>query len=641
MTASNPELDAQTAARTSGVRPQRRRISVWGVVTRTLGNLRRAARDAVIAVLAARTSRDWLVLRLDRGVVEEPPVSRWYASLISTPLALPVLLEALEYLEQDAKARGVVIRMGTAPIGWAKLQAISRACERLLQAGKHVVVYATHGGNAAAWLGSLTPHFWMAPPGRLDLIGVRAESPFVRSALERFHVRPLVLQAGRYKSVGEMLERDSMSDDSRAALDAVVEDLYTELVAALCRRAGSEEEARRWIDDGPYLATQALELGLVDRLLYPDELKDALGELGDGVAVASEPAGRSAGAEAAALAEPGDPDPDPACDAGPGRGGTLQHGAEPAREAEPERDREDEDVEDEDEEADGPSLVPLNTYLRLLTPRFRFKPLTRSQPSIVVLPVIGAIDAELARRLQVWLEDLRDDDDCRACVLRIDSPGGDPAASDLIWRAVTRFRERKPIVASMGDTAASGGYYAAMATQWIQAEATTLTGSIGVVMAGVELAPALEELGIRFDGVQRGRHAGIFSLAHEHSDEERELLEQQIALLYADFVAKAADGRQLSTEALDAVAQGRVWSGAAALEHRLIDALGGLAEAVARARELAGLEPREGELVWLQASTSPWRRLLGSSDELDETYSPAAESRAGARFWCPVRVELR
>src|SRR5262249_20564780 len=146
-------------------------------------------------------------------------------------------------IESDFAVHGVIVRVGRAPLGWSKVHSLGRALERVRARGKRVVVYAENAGNAGAWLGALADGFWLAPQARLDLMGVRLETPFLRGVLERFGVQPLVIQAGRYKSAGEMLERESMSEESREALDAVAEDLYGTLVAALAVRAGSTEAA--------------------------------------------------------------------------------------------------------------------------------------------------------------------------------------------------------------------------------------------------------------------------------------------------------------------------------------------------------------------------------------------------------------
>lgn len=564
------------------------RSSVPRIAGRLFANLGRLLRDLALAPFAASVPREWVLIRLDRGLVEVSSAPRWLSTFATLPTDLPSVLECLERVESDFAVRGVLIRMGRAPLGWSKVHSLGRALERVRARGKRVVVYAENAGNAGAWLGALADAFWLAPQGRLDLIGVRLETPFLRGVLERFSVEPLVIQAGRYKSAGEILERESMSDASREALDAVAEDLYGALVAALARRAGSPEAAMRWVDGGPYLGSEAHAAGIVDALLYPDEVSARLAAFDRGHAASETP----------------------------------------------------------DAEAPKARLISLDGYLRLTRPRFRWRSLNGVEHDIAVVPLEGMILAGNARALVRQLRGLAEQPGVAAVVLRIDSPGGEPGAADSIWRAVKQLREKKPVVASMGDSAASGGYYAAMAANTIVAEPTTLTGSIGVVLASVELERTLAAIGVHFDGVQRGRNAGIFHATRRRSAEERAVLQRHVELIYRDFVDKAAEGRGLAPDELEELAQGRVWTGAAAEKRRLVDELGSVHTAIARARALAGLAPGEGEPVYLAPTGTGLRRWLPDADR-EARLVAGADSELdaplpfpGALLWCPIRTWL-
>jgi protease-4 len=403
-----------------------------------------------------------VVVRVDRGLSEARTVSPWIEEALQLPQSLANVLDCVEFARKDPRVHGVLFRLGQAPLGWAKVSALARGLGRLREAGKPVVVYAERAGNAGAWLGALADHFWMAPEGRLDLLGVRVETPFLRGALEKLRIRPDVFFAGRYKSAGEILERKSMSRAAREALDEVVDRLYASLLDGLAQgRAGNLDRAREWVDGGPYLASQALEVGLIDELVYGDELPGRLAAIADG----TEPSATS-------------------------------------REA---------------------RLVSVPAYLRVARPRFRWQPLRGAPNILAVVPLQGLIGASAGspRGIVGQLRRLAQSEEVCGVVLRVDSPGGDPLASDLIWRAVGKLAEKKPVVASLGDTAASGGYYVAMAANEIVAEPTTLTGSIGVVMLSLEFEGLLEGLGVRFDAVERGRHAGIYDPARPRTEEER------------------------------------------------------------------------------------------------------------------------
>lgn len=541
------------------------------VLRRLLQNLGGGLRDLVLLPFLSRIPREWVVLRLDRGLAEASTPSPWLEQLMQRPPLLANVLEVMRYAQRDEQVQGVLLKLGPGSLGWAKVSALARALGRLREAGKRVVAYAENTGNAGAWLGAMADHFWMAPEGRLDLLGVRMEVPFLRRALEKLQIEPDVISAGRYKSAAETLERSSMSRAAREALEAVVERLYEALIDGLASgSAGSAERAREWIDNGPYLAVQAQEIGLVDELVYADEVPQRL----------------------AALA-PGNGEPEAGHEA---------------------------------------RLVSAASYARVARPRFQWQPVLGEANELAVVVLQGLIlpGAGSSRGIVGLLGRLAQSDNVRAVVLRIDSPGGDPLASDLIWRAVGKLAEKKPVVASLGDTGASGGYYVAMAANEIIAEPTTLTGSIGVVMASLKFDAFLEQLGVSFDAVERGRHAGIYDPVRARTEEERALLRRQIELLYTDFVRKAAKDRGLSEEVLDRVAQGRVWTGSHAKEHALVDQLGGLDVALARVRELSGLEPEAGRVV--QYAVSPVAaRFLRSS--------PLERAR-GAQFLCPVQVRL-
>ncbi|MEE8558835.1 MAG: signal peptide peptidase SppA [Myxococcota bacterium] len=517
------------------------------VLGRLLRNVAGIARDAALAPFRRMAPRRWLAIRLDRGLPETSTAASWPAGRLQSP-ALPTVLDALARAIPDPDLQGVLLRVGTSALGWARIVALGRSVRALREAGKRVVVYAERTGNAGAWLGALADHFWVAPEGRIDLIGIRAQSPYFRRALDRFGIRAEVLQAGRYKSFGEIFTRDSMSPETREALEAVVDELYETLVEGLASgKAGSTEQARRWIDEGPYVAAEALEIGLVDDLVYGDEIPGRLAGIDD-----------------------------------------------------PQRER-----------AEARLLGP-RTYLHLLPRAVPWQPIWGVPDRIVVVPIVGLLGAGAGspRGVVGVLRRLARDDRVAGVVVRIDSPGGDPLAADLIWRAVRKVAERKPIVASFGNTAASGGYYVATGANAIISEATTLTGSIGVVWAMPDLTGLLEEVGVRVDAVERGAHAGIYDPTRARTDEERSRLRKQVDQMYGDFVGRVASGRGIEQERVREMAEGRVWTGAQAAELGLVDELGGLDRAVARVRELAGLPP-DGEAPEVARGTrvSIWRSL--------------------------------
>jgi protease-4 len=226
------------------------------------------------------------------------------------------------------------------------------------------------------------------------------------------------------------------------------------------------------------------------------------------------------------------------------------------------------------------------------------------------------------------LEELGNDPSIRAIVLRVDSPGGAALGSDKIWRAVRRVRRNKPVIASMGAVAASGGYYVAAAADEIWADPGTLTGSIGIFYGKVDVAQLAEKLGVHIENFKRGRHAGAESIYRPFTDEERAALADVLRGYYRLFLARVAEGRKMSVEAVDAVARGRVHSGDAALRLGLVDRLGGLASALIRARQLADLGPDAGVVVRPVRKNGLLDYLLGGAKASADTASVRAQEDA-------------
>jgi protease-4 len=214
-----------------------------------------------------------------------------------------------------------------------------------------------------------------------------------------------------------------------------------------------------------------------------------------------------------------------------------------------------------------------------------------------------------------------------AIVLRVDSPGGSALASDQIWRAVVRARRRKPVIASMGALAASGGYYVACAAEEIWADPSTLTGSIGIFFGKADVSPLAARIGVSIEEYGRGRHAGLESIYRPFTAEERALVADKIRIWYRLFLRRVAAGRDMDVEAVHAIAQGRVWSGDAALRVGLVDRLGGFGSALARARELADLDADAPTMVVPVRPTGWLDYILGTSDE---SFISAGQPAAGA-----------
>jgi protease-4 len=477
------------------------------VAGRFAANLGRAGRRLIARAALPRGAGLWLLVRL------APPLDE-----LATPrlpfrpdgsLALLEVLETLERAASDPQIDGVLLRFSGPPLGFAKALSLRRAVEGVRAAGKPVAVWADRLDAYEYLVASAATKVWLAPVGELFLVGLRLDGFYLRSLLDRLDVKPEIVRIGSHKSAAEHLTRTSMSSEEREQLGELIDDLYQELVACIAAGRGLTPDAvRALVDRGPFRASVAAEVGLTDGCLYPDEFPEALDAL-----------------------TPGPPLDRP----GPRR----------AR------------------------LVEAALYHALRGGDAGWRPIFRSLPRIAYVVTRGAIHrgssprgiaSDSFRRL---LDTLAHDEEVRGVVLRIESPGGDGAASDLLWRAVSQLAREKPVVASMGEVAASGGYYLASAADSVFAEAGTLTGSIGVVGGKANLAGLYERIGVARDAVERGARAGLLSEARGFTPDERGALRDDMASLYATFVARVAEGRGLTAQAVEGVAQGRVWSAGA------------------------------------------------------------------------------
>jgi protease IV len=513
------------------------------VAGRLGANLARGVRRLLARAALPREKGAWLLVRLAPPLDEPAPPRLPFGS--ETSLTLLELLEAMQRAAADPQIDGVLLRFSGVQLGFAKALTLRRAVEHLRAAGKPVAVWAERLDAQEFLVASAASRIWLAPVGELFLVGLRLDGLYLGGLLEKLDVKPEVVRIGTHKSAAEHLTRQSMSQEEREQLGALLDDLFEELIAKIAAGRGLEPGAvRGLIDRGPFRAAAAAEAGLSDGCLYPDEIPSALEQL--------------------------TPIP-PADRPGPRRARLIE--------------------------------APLYHALRGADAGWR--PLFRGLPRIAYVALRGAIHrgsgtrgiaSDRVRRL---LEALARDGAIRGVVLRIESPGGDGVASDLLWRAVSQLAREKPVVASMGDVAASGGYYLASAADAVFAEAGTLTGSIGVVGGKPNLEGLYRRIGVSRDAVERGARAGMLSEVRGFTPGERAAVREDMAALYSTFVARVAEGRGLSTEAVEKVAQGRVWSGARAHALGLVDALGGPLEALREARRRAGL--REGERVLVEA----------------------------------------
>lgn len=437
------------------------------------------------------------------------------------------LLARLEAVALDGGIPALVVRIDGLPLGSGRTEELRAALLRI-GARKPVIAYLTGGGTREYWLATAASTIAVPPGTTLEVNGLATSSLYLRDALARAGIAFEVVAAGAYKTAPEPLVREGPSPAAREATDALLDDVFGRLVADVAAgRRLAPERVRALVDQGLFGSEEAKESGLVDAVLWPDELEDFL---------------KASSGRRLRLAGPYRPE-------------------------------------------------PLRSARRWGTP-----------PVVEVVRVEGAITSGRGRGLSevagaesivAQLRRAAADRDVKAIVLRIESPGGDALASDFIWRAVQKAREKKPVIASMGDVAASGGYLAAAAAETIVAEPSTLTGSIGVFALKPELSGLLGKLGVTRVGWARGELAELTSLGKRWTEKERRAVERQVEAFYGILVERVAAGRKLSREQVEAAAGGRVWTGRQALERGLVDRLGSLTDAIDLAAGRAGLSARE------------------------------------------------
>ncbi len=454
------------------------------------------------------------------------------------PMSLGELGRLVDEVTKDPRARGLLLTLRSFRGGMASATSLHGVLAKVAAGGRELVIHLPLGGETKEiYIASVATKVFVGPQALLAPLGFATSVRYVRRALERAGVEPEVFARGRFKSAGEQLVRDSMSEPQREQLGALLDVFYATLVEAIAKgRKMEPERARALIDGAPYLAADAVSAGLVDGVAYEDELPGLLAKDGarptfvDGAAYAS--AMRAPRFRPLRL---------------PGAIGVIRvHG-------------------------------PIASQSQLLQ--------------------AGATD----ERVIAAVRRARSDPRVAVVVLHVDSPGGSALASDRIHHEIEQLAAEKPLVAYFADVAASGGYYVAAAAHAIVAQPTTITGSIGVVSARVVVEPLLARLGIATEVLKRGAHADALQGTRHLSDEERASFERELEGMYRAFVGIVARGRKRSVEEIERLAEGRVWSGRDAEREGLVDALGGFDVACARARDLArakigdrasALEPR-------------------------------------------------
>ncbi len=502
-----------------------------------------------------------LTVNLDDGFVEGSGGRRLEGLSFKSQTTLQDAVIAIRNAADDPRVAALKANLSEQALGLAQIQDIRDAVTEFRTAGKPALLFSETIGEGigalpAYYLASAFSDIWVQPSGTVGVAGIGSEQPFLKDFLERFGLKGSFLQRKEYKSAGEMFTNSGMSPASREATEALLKSWYDQIVSGIAEtRNLPQDTVTSLIDHGPLLSGEALDSGLIDHIGYRDEFETALS----------------------------------------GKFGAA-------------------------------TSVTLGRYLGLGFASDEPEP----EKKIALIHAVGEItrgggaenslfsdSGVRSTSMSKAIRDAANDEDVDALLIRVDSPGGSYVASDVIWREIKNAKAMsKPIIVSMGNTAASGGYFIAMTADRIFAQPATVTGSIGVILGKLVIGDAAEKLGVNFERISFGDSAGMFSSVTDFNETELARLNEMLDATYADFTGKAAEGRGMSIEDIDKIARGRVWSGSHALEIGLVDELGGFGRAIDYTKTQIGLA--EDDPVWLvpfPAPEDPFRSLLRALED--------------------------
>jgi len=495
-----------------------------------------------------------IVLKLDGDVPEKsPPEIPLPFFQEQSPMTVEEVWDMFRRAAADSRVKGILFEPHGLSIGWAKMQELRAEILQFKKSGKPIVTFLRSPGAREYYLATATDRILMAPEDSLDVKGLRVEAMFLKNTLDKLGVKFDVIHAGKYKDAGDILTQTSMSPETREVLNQILDQYYGNLIDTIAQGRKQQPEAvRAAIEDGPYTAKEALSKGFVDSLGYEDQAVEDMK-------------------------------------------GRLKQ-----------------------------------TDLKRVAGRAYIKAAgqTRSTARRIAL-VVGEGDITqgsgnespsdpgfTATAFIKLLKQVENDSNINGVILRVDSPGGDGVASDDILHEAKNLSKKKPLVISMSDVAASGGYFVAATGDPIVAYPNTLTGSIGVIFARLNLHGLYDKVGINKQLLTRGHFADIDSEYAPLSDEEKQKIAGQIDAFYRAFVSRVADARKKPFDQIEPIAQGRVWLGAQAKQNGLVDELGGLDRAVELIRQRAKIPAGESiTLVPYPPKHSVFDLIFNRSDD--------------------------
>lgn len=497
------------------------------------------------------------VLRLDFTEVKEVTYRNPWDSYLNDggngqAVSLTQLLNAIDNAKKNPKIDGIYLTASAPVAGMASLSEIRQRLLDFRKSGKFVVAYADNYAQAGYYLASAADELYLNPQGAVDLHGIASTTLFYKQTLAKLGVEMNVFKVGTYKGAVEPYTNTQLSDANREQMNSFTQALWSEILKDIFVSRNIEATAlNAMVDEAPlfYTAKEYMQNKLVDTVLYSREMKGVLNSYLD---------------------------------------------------------------QDEDESISFVSVGEMN----------RARAISRNRGIDGLVKVIYAegniIDGDdgvsgygnITQTLAGKLIRVAEDDDIDAVVMRVNSPGGSAFVSDVIWDAVEYVKSLKPIVISMGDYAASGGYYISCAANYIYAEPGTITGSIGIFGMFPSFAGTAEKIALTYDGVKTNQYADLGNALRPLTDGEKALFQKMVEQGYDTFITRVANGRNLSKAMVDSIGQGRVWTGEQALERKLVDAMGGLDDAIVKAAALAKMT--NYKVVYNDRAELSWKKMLRS-----------------------------
>jgi protease-4 len=510
-----------------------------------------------------------LHLRIDKPIVEraaDDPLTaaELFPGADGGSIGLVELLEAIRHAQEDDNIEGIYLEPLFLSGGFASIKEIRDQLQEFKASGKWVVAYSELYTEKDFYLASVADRLYLNPSGELEFNGLVSDVIFFKGTLEKLGIEPQIFRVGDYKSAVEPFMRKDMSEASREQITSFLNSIYNSMLADISQTRNIALEDLERISDEMSIRRpeDAVKLNIVDQLAYEDEV---LSSIKDQLEI------------------------------------------------------------DQDDEID---FISYKKYRKAIKPAAGNR-----NNRIAVIVAQGEIVSGEGDRTSIGsdvfakeIRKAREDDKVKAIVLRVNSPGGSALASDVIWREVQLAAQTKPIIASMGDLAASGGYYISMACDTIVAEPTTITGSIGIFGMIPNMQEFLnDKLGITTESVETGELSNLFKVSKPLTEYEKSIVQQSVEEGYDDFTRKAAEGRSMTVEALREVASGRVWSGIEAKDRGLVDILGDFDDAIQIAAQKAGLEKDDYSVRYYPKQKNFLEEIVGKLEDDMEAKSMQAQ----------------